>query len=203
MLPNEFDREVARLRVQFGDKLYSQEFAKLLWREVKDHSYTWFKSTCDEFIGSRRLLDPPLIPDFRDAIARNREQSVLLEKKQHTQEIYDEIRALTRAQQSDHARAIRQYLAGGSIPEDQRLALGLKERVTEPTKSPGTEQTMAKTENQQQDQIQPSPIFPQEASQDSVKTPQPLVDEPPPFVLEGPPPDDAWSYDPDPRSQAE
>lgn len=73
MNPNHFDREVDRLSKRFTGKVYGDEFAKLLWRECQSLSDTWLTKTVDEFIGSCR--QPPLMPEFREQIAVERDKA--------------------------------------------------------------------------------------------------------------------------------
>lgn len=76
----EFSNEMNRLVSQFGKAAYSPERANLIWREVKDLSPSWMNAAIDEFIGSSR--QPPLMPEFRERIAIEREKQWSRQKQQ-------------------------------------------------------------------------------------------------------------------------
>lgn len=80
----EFNNQMNRLISTFGKNAYGDERLQLIWREVKDHSYPWFIDAIDDFIGNHRL--PPLMSDFSNKIADERERLWRIEKRQHAEE---------------------------------------------------------------------------------------------------------------------
>lgn len=72
MNQQEFQNQMNRLAETFGKAAYGTERAKLIWREVKDLGAHWLERVVDEFIGGRSA---PLLNEFRDAIAKERERS--------------------------------------------------------------------------------------------------------------------------------
>lgn len=84
MRPNDFQMEMNRLMEQFGKGNYSTERCKILWKEVQEYDATWFAGVIDKFIGESR--HPPLMPDFREEISRERERLWRIEKRQHSED---------------------------------------------------------------------------------------------------------------------
>lgn len=81
---NIFDAQVSRILETYGERSFPRERAKLLWSEVQCLSNFWMIQIVDYFIGS--LRQSPLISDFRDQIARERERLWKTEKDQHREE---------------------------------------------------------------------------------------------------------------------
>jgi hypothetical protein len=73
-----------RLAETFGAHHYSPERTKIIWREVGSLSGEWLQRVMDKFIGEFR--QPPLIQEFRNEIAIERERVHQTEKKQHQNE---------------------------------------------------------------------------------------------------------------------
>lgn len=76
MTESQFVSQMGRLERQFGK--FGPERGSILWREVKDFSEPWFSKVIDKFIGECRQA--PLLPDFREEIAKERERLWSLEK---------------------------------------------------------------------------------------------------------------------------
>lgn len=64
--------QVKRLHNTYGPKSYNEERGELLWREVQDLSNYWMTKAVDLFVGSHRQA--PLLPEFREEIAKERER---------------------------------------------------------------------------------------------------------------------------------
>lgn len=71
----EFQAQVQRLKNCFGERVYPSEREKVLWREVASQDDKWFERTCDHFIASRKLNDPPMPVDFAQALREERERT--------------------------------------------------------------------------------------------------------------------------------
>jgi hypothetical protein len=76
----EFTLQMNRIASTFGKNAYGDERVQIIWREVKDFSTEWMIKTVDRFIGE--LRQAPLMPEFREEIAREREKLWQVEKKQ-------------------------------------------------------------------------------------------------------------------------
>lgn len=87
MNQGQFDRQIQRLVSNFGRTAYSPERAILIWKEVSNLSSEWLENTVDRFIGEFRQA--PLIQDFREAIAEERERIWKTEKRQHEKDAKD------------------------------------------------------------------------------------------------------------------
>jgi hypothetical protein len=111
----EFDTQISRLKNTFGDRAYPDERLKLIWREVREFSSGWFEKLVDRLICDSRL--PPLLPEFRNEISRERERLWDLQKKQHTQDAKD---FYSGKFQPEDAKTICQYIikrAQGSVSD--------------------------------------------------------------------------------------
>jgi ribosomal protein S27E len=84
MTPQFFEQAMKRMVDNFGKAAYSQERVQLIWREVKDLDSGWFTRTIDSFIGDCRQA--PLLPEFRNAVASERERLWRIEKSKDTRE---------------------------------------------------------------------------------------------------------------------
>jgi len=65
---------LCRLKNCFGDRVYSEERSKLIWREVMNQEAKWMTATVDHFISSRQINLPPLPNDFAQAMRDERER---------------------------------------------------------------------------------------------------------------------------------
>jgi hypothetical protein len=83
----EFQNQMQRLIEQFGKNAYSQGRAELVWREVKDLQPRWWERTVDHLLGECRQA--PLMPEFRDAISKERERLWHYEKAQNAKDAKD------------------------------------------------------------------------------------------------------------------
>lgn len=81
---DEFETHLNRLRDVFGDRNYTDERAKVFWREVRDMDASWWARTVDRFIGECKFA--PLMPEFREVITRERERNWSVEKSCHTRD---------------------------------------------------------------------------------------------------------------------
>ena len=79
MTPQEYANEIARLERQFG--AFGEERTRLLWLQVKHLSLKWFIGVITEFICNSHRM--PLIADFLDQIAIEREREHQREKERH------------------------------------------------------------------------------------------------------------------------
>lgn len=84
MNENEFKVEIDRLKNVYGDKSYTTERLKIMWRQVKDFRADWFKKVIDELIGTCRL--PPLMTELAEHVARERERVWKIEKEVNAQD---------------------------------------------------------------------------------------------------------------------
>jgi hypothetical protein len=88
----EFDLQVNRLKDCFGDRSYSDERVKVIWKEVKDLNGKWFSRVVDRFIGEERQA--PLMPQFREEIAIERERLWKIEKEVHAKDAKEFFRSV-------------------------------------------------------------------------------------------------------------
>lgn len=103
----DFQLQMGRLERQFGK--FGTERATLLWREVKEFSELWLAKVIDGLIGDCRQT--PLVSDFREEIARERERLYRIEKAQH-------------------AREAKDFFEGKYQPEDKRMICqGIRKRL--------------------------------------------------------------------------
>jgi len=72
MTPAEFQVQVGRLSETFGKNAYGSERIALIWKEVSLLSNETFIRIVDRFVGE--LRQAPLLPDFREAASKEREQ---------------------------------------------------------------------------------------------------------------------------------
>jgi hypothetical protein len=77
-----FTLQMDRLRDRFGDRAYPNSLVGLVWKEVNQFSDRWFECAVDRMIGDARYA--PLMPDFREAVAKERERLNDQQKRQHT-----------------------------------------------------------------------------------------------------------------------
>lgn len=61
------------------DLFYNKDRGDLIWREVQQLSDEWMVRTVDLFIGEYER--PPLMPQFREQISKERERLWVIEKK--------------------------------------------------------------------------------------------------------------------------
>lgn len=79
-----YQNQMNRLAETYGAQHYKRERVELLWREVKNLSNPWFAQVVDRFIGESKFA--PLLPEFREEIARERERNHSLDKRQHSKD---------------------------------------------------------------------------------------------------------------------
>jgi hypothetical protein len=83
----EFTQQMNRIASTYGKNTYGDERVQIIWREVKDFSSEWMIKTVDRFIGE--LRQAPLMPEFREEIAKEREKLWYIEKKQRQRDAKD------------------------------------------------------------------------------------------------------------------
>lgn len=87
MTYSEFDIEMSRLRKTFAATAYGEERTKLIWQEVSWLPIATFRKMVDIFIGS--FKSAPLIPDFRDMMAKVRAEAYEANRVQHKKDADD------------------------------------------------------------------------------------------------------------------
>lgn len=127
---NEFEREMARLVNTFGKTHYNIERTTLIWEAVRPYSVAWWARAVDEFIGSFR--SPPLLPEIRDAVARERERQWGEQKKENAANAKEFMNYLGSEEISEICRGIRQRITGQMSDENftgfVKVLDGLKHR---------------------------------------------------------------------------
>ncbi len=102
MTDSAFRTQMQRMIDAFGAQHYKQERLAMVWKELGALSDSAFTRVVDRLIAESRYA--PLLPEFRDAAAVEREQAWRHEKREHkqdAQEFYkssfakDEVRLLT------------------------------------------------------------------------------------------------------------
>ena len=81
---NHFQNEINRLVDTYGTNQYKPERVKIIWREVELLSNAWMTRTVDFFVGNHRHA--PIVPEFREEAAKERERLHELKKKEHTKD---------------------------------------------------------------------------------------------------------------------
>ena len=71
MNSKEFDTEMIRLKNTFGEKNYSEERMRIIFKETQFIDFAFFRSCVDELIGSSKFT--PLLPEFREIATKFRE----------------------------------------------------------------------------------------------------------------------------------
>lgn len=66
MTPDQFKKQIERLRSRFGERAFDNEFAALVWKVVDGMQHTDFVKCVETFIGSRSHNKPPLLSEFRE-----------------------------------------------------------------------------------------------------------------------------------------
>jgi hypothetical protein len=117
MTHQEFDHHMNRLKDCFGDRSYSDERTKRIWREVRDFDSNWFEKIVDRFIGQER--QPPILPQFQEETSIERERLWKIEKEQHARDAKEFFQGMY---QPDDVRTICQFIVkritGGVSDED-------------------------------------------------------------------------------------
>lgn len=117
MTSHEFNTQINRLKDCFTDRSYSDERMKVIWREVQDLDGKWFAKVVDRFIGECRQA--PLMTEFREEIAKERERLWELQKKHNAKDAKDFMSGIY---QPDDIKTICQYIvkrvSGGVSDQD-------------------------------------------------------------------------------------
>lgn len=71
MVPSEFDAQITRLKLRFGEKAFDLEFKKRLFKSHGFYSVDEFARIVDRIIESRPHTRPPLLADFRETGVKN------------------------------------------------------------------------------------------------------------------------------------
>lgn len=108
---NEFEKQMNRLTGTFGKAAYSEERVKLIWAAVRYSEPGWWASAVDELIGSSRT--PPLMPEIRDAMTKERERSWAAEKRTNTRDAKEFMSFLASEDIALICQGIRQRISGG------------------------------------------------------------------------------------------
>lgn len=111
-----FQQEMQRLVETFGKAAFGSERAKILWREVGMYSNQWFTQVVDRFIGE--LRQAPLMPEFREAISKERERLWAIEKKQNEKEAKAFASTFPLEDIGSICRTIVQRIQGGMTDEN-------------------------------------------------------------------------------------
>jgi len=77
----QFQIQMNHLSENFGKAAYGTERVRLLWREVGSFSAAWFEGVVSKMIGESRYA--PLLPEFREACAKEREKNWVAEKREN------------------------------------------------------------------------------------------------------------------------
>jgi hypothetical protein len=112
MKHDEFAKQIDRLIVQFGKQSYSEERAALIWKEMFHIDAHEMEKVVDKFIGEFRHA--PLLTDFRDELAKNREQKREKDKEREAQP--------WSALPDDEIRMVMQTITKrslGQVPDDE------------------------------------------------------------------------------------
>jgi hypothetical protein len=118
MTPQHFQRQMTRLSETFGKQAYGQERVQLLWREVGQLSDEWMTSVTDDFIGGCRQA--PLLAEFRERAAIERERLWQIEKRQHTRECEAAMASVfAREEIKSICESIRKIARGGMTDDDR------------------------------------------------------------------------------------
>lgn len=88
-----FTEQMQRIADTFGNQMYSKDRLALIWKEVQEFEDNWFVRVCDQLIGECRI--PPLLPEFRENISKERERLYLLEKRNNRKEAEDFMTSFT------------------------------------------------------------------------------------------------------------
>lgn len=70
MIRSEFDDQIKRLRVKFGDKAFDPETVALIATECITLKSEEFAKIASFFLGTRKHINPPMLPDFKEAKLR-------------------------------------------------------------------------------------------------------------------------------------
>lgn len=110
-----------RLASVFGANHYHEERRTLIWREVQSFDGEWLRRLVDELIANERQA--PLMPQFREAITRERERVYHQEKQQHKQEAENWPEFLPEEEKKTLFEAIRKRISGNMSDADWECVL--------------------------------------------------------------------------------
>jgi hypothetical protein len=82
MIENDFKTEINRLVDTYGKTSFGTERLRLIWLEVQDLPGPWFRGVVSGMIGG--LRQAPMVPDFRDAAASERERTRQAERREES-----------------------------------------------------------------------------------------------------------------------
>jgi hypothetical protein len=86
MTSADFDTQMRRLSSRWP-QTYVPELQKLIWREVAALDPTTWTGVADRLLGECR--QPPLLPEIRECVAKERERTWTYQKRQHAQDARD------------------------------------------------------------------------------------------------------------------
>jgi hypothetical protein len=80
----EFEKQVNRLRDNYGDRYFSDEKLRIFFNEVKTFSSSWFEQAVTKVIATKNMA--PTISDFWEEIAKERERVYAIQKSQNSRD---------------------------------------------------------------------------------------------------------------------
>jgi len=116
LLQTEFTHQVDRLKSSFGEKNYPAERIKILWDELRHQDAAWMNKVVTRLIGESRF--PPLLPEFRDALAIQRERGWNTEKQQMARSASEAFRMWESGECGMPSQTIRNRVLGLVSDED-------------------------------------------------------------------------------------
>lgn len=109
MTEQQFAFQMNRLAKAFPNA-YSDERIRLVWREIGSLEGSWLEKTVDRFIGEFRHA--PLMPEFREAAAIERERVREIQKREEKQGAEAFMSALSESETRGICEQIRRRLQG-------------------------------------------------------------------------------------------
>lgn len=107
----EFSVQLDRLRNVYGDKFYPDERIKILWEEIKGFPMPWLDRVVSLWIGDRK--DPPLMPQFREEMSKERERTHFVAKKEQSKDAREIWSTLSGDEIQNICGLTRRRMAGG------------------------------------------------------------------------------------------
>lgn len=117
----EFTAGMDRLRNVFGDRAYSDERVKLIFRMVQHESSEFWVKAVDQLILSCR--QPPLSTEIGELLSLERERKYFSEKQQHKQEADNWPEFIPQEEKKMLFEAIRKRISGNMSDPDWECVL--------------------------------------------------------------------------------
>jgi hypothetical protein len=108
---SEFSTQIDRLRDCFGDKSFSEERTKMVWRSVQSLGSAWFTQVVDGMIATSKFA--PLPSDFFEFASLERERLWQLEKHQSAEDAKEFMATYGTEEIQQVAGTIRDRINGG------------------------------------------------------------------------------------------